>query len=144
MTATAATAGPKGHYTGELKGKFVKHGKGVLSYTDGAVYDGEFKDGVFHGMGTFTWAATGESYTGWWEDGQMHGKGRFDYASGGTYVGGFSRGKMHGFGKLTIKMFAEDGGETVAAKEGQWADGVFTAPPEEGGGKPKSAKKKKK
>lgn len=72
------------------------------------------------------------------------GKGRFTYATGGSYVGGFADGKMHGKGTLTIKMFAEDGTESEATKEGTWEAGVFTPPPEENAGKPKSAKKKKK
>eukprot|EP00037_Helgoeca_nana_P029476 m.351703 g.351703 ORF g.351703 m.351703 type:complete len:141 (+) comp27980_c7_seq1:524-946(+) len=139
---TASTT-HQSEYTGDRKGKFAKHGNGMLKYPDGSVYDGEFKDDEFNGMGTFKWPTTGESYVGWWRDGEMHGKGRFTFGSGGFYTGGFSHGKMHGVGKLTIKIFAEDGTETEVTKEGTWEAGVFTPPPDENVGKPKSAKKKK-
>jgi hypothetical protein len=33
-----------------------------------------FKDDEFNGMGTFKWPTTGESYVGWWRDGEMHGR----------------------------------------------------------------------
>ena len=55
-------------YEGEWKnGKY--HGQGTLTSPDGSKYEGEWKNGVFHGQGTFT-LPTGEKYEGEWKDGK--------------------------------------------------------------------------
>ena len=54
-------------------------GTGKLTFQNGDVYEGEFKDGIFHGQGRFT------SSQGW------------------TYVGGFHKGMAEGKGTLTTK-----------------------------------------
>jgi hypothetical protein len=51
-------------------------GKGRFSYTDGCVYDGFFKDDAFHGNGVFTYS-NGCKYTGEFKDDLRHGKGVF-------------------------------------------------------------------
>ena len=43
-------------------------------YDDGGVYEGTFKDGVQHGMGTYK-LPNGYEYTGQWEDGEIKGEG---------------------------------------------------------------------
>ena len=35
-------------------------------------YEGDLKDGKYHGQGTFTYA-DGGNYAGGWKDGEMHG-----------------------------------------------------------------------
>ena len=47
-----------------------------MTYPDGAKYVGEYKDGKYHGKGTYTY---------------------FDEAK---YIGEFKDGKMHGYGDL--------------------------------------------
>ena len=55
-------------YEGEWKnGKY--HGQGTLTSPDGSKYEGEWKNGLFHGQGTFT-LPTGEKYEGEWKDGK--------------------------------------------------------------------------
>lgn len=39
MTASSTL---QSDYSGDLKGKFTKHGNGVLKYSDGGVYEGEY------------------------------------------------------------------------------------------------------
>ena len=51
-------------------------------------YVGEFKDGRFHGQGTWTGSA-GEKYVGEWQDGTAHGRGTLTWPSGLKYVGEF-------------------------------------------------------
>jgi hypothetical protein len=34
----------------------IMEGKGVLTYANGAIYDGEWKDGNRDGKGVYTWA----------------------------------------------------------------------------------------
>ena len=41
----------------------AKHGNGQFRFTNGDVYDGEFKNNKYHGKGKFTFA-NGEIYKG--------------------------------------------------------------------------------
>ncbi|XP_022989580.1 phosphatidylinositol 4-phosphate 5-kinase 8-like isoform X1 [Cucurbita maxima] len=67
----------------------------VLS--NGDVYIGNFKDGLPHGKGKYTWFE-GTIYEGDWEDGKMAGKGKIIWPSGAKYEGDISDGSLHGFG----------------------------------------------
>ena len=58
-----------------------KPGKYVAA--DGAVLEGEFKDGKLHGHGKDV-VATGDVYEGQWKEGKRHGKGRYVSADGGN------------------------------------------------------------
>ena len=51
---------------------------------DGAVLEGEFKDGKLHGHRKDV-VATGDVYEGQWKEGKRHGKGRYVSADGGIY-----------------------------------------------------------
>jgi hypothetical protein len=46
----------RGDYMGEWKNG-VKHGKGVMTYTDGSIYKGQWVDGHREGDGTYTYPA---------------------------------------------------------------------------------------
>ena len=41
----------------------------------GDVYEGEFREGQFHGQGMYKFS-DGRKYVGEWVDGKMHGQGR--------------------------------------------------------------------
>ncbi|KAL9188902.1 hypothetical protein ACHAXT_011392 [Thalassiosira profunda] len=89
-------------YEGEVKdGK--RNGKGVCRYANsGAVYDGEWKDDMWHGIGTFTSAAD-NVIEGEWMKGKQHGRVTVKgIASGKTYVGEAKEGAIHGWGKMTF------------------------------------------
>jgi lipopolysaccharide transport protein LptA len=60
---------------------------------DRGLYVGDFKDGKFHGHGTFTWT-NGDVYVGEWKDGAMHGQGTFTTANGDKYVGEWKDGQI--------------------------------------------------
>ena len=62
---------------------------------EGDKYEGDWKDGMLHGKGTYTWAV-GHKYVGGWKNGKMHGKGTFTNASGSKYVGEFWYGEYEG------------------------------------------------
>jgi hypothetical protein len=86
-------------YEGEYKdGKY--HGKGKYTYANGDVYEGEWKDGEKHGKGRYTYAG-GSAYEGEYKDDKKHGKGKFTYAAGEGYEGDYKDGKQHGEGKYT-------------------------------------------
>ncbi|CAD5223419.1 unnamed protein product [Bursaphelenchus okinawaensis] len=61
---------------------------------------GRFKDGLLHGLGSATFA-TGDTYEGYWANGQMHGHGVFKAMGEDNiivYVGGWQNGQKHGYG----------------------------------------------
>jgi len=94
------------------------------TYSDGSWYEGEFKNGKYHGQGTFCWT-NGTKYIGLFANGMCHGEGilyyndgtsekviydngnvvnkspnilRENYNDGAWYEGEFKNGKYHGQG----------------------------------------------
>ena len=61
-------------------------GKGKAIMAEGFKYIGEFKNGKFHGQGSFTYPDGGK-YIGEFKDGLETGHGTFTYADGGKYIG---------------------------------------------------------
>ncbi|XP_034720690.1 alsin isoform X2 [Etheostoma cragini] len=89
----------EGHW---LAGK--PNGRGVLKWPDGRIYKGTFKNGLEDGFGEF-WAPNKtlnktDHYQGHWKDGKMHGVGTYRYASGEVYDGFFQDNMRHGHGVL--------------------------------------------
>jgi|TARA_B100001964_G_scaffold13332_1_gene13883 hypothetical protein len=69
-------------------------------FGDGAKYDGEFKDGQYHGQGNIIWS-DGSTHVGNFEKGSRHGKGKSTYPDGMVEQGIFKLGKLDGEGKRT-------------------------------------------
>ena len=46
---------PSGRYEGEVNQDGQEHGKGVVSWSDGQRYVGEFRNSNYHGHGTMTY-----------------------------------------------------------------------------------------
>ena len=112
------------------------NGQGILTWTDGTKYEGEFKDekmtgqgtfthkdykyvgelkdSLFNGQGTITWPDTIEKYVGEWKDDKWSGQGTYVYANGDKYVGEWKDDKRNGQGTLTFA----DGRSYV----GEWKD----------------------
>jgi len=103
-------------YKGEVKreyiifGDYIIEGVGILTYSDGDKYEGEWKDGQKNGQGTYTWS-NGNKYVGEFKNGKQHGQGIFTTPSGNKYVGEFKDGKQHGKGTLTSRFEKEYIGE---------------------------------
>uniref|UniRef100_A0A3P9CMV9 Alsin Rho guanine nucleotide exchange factor ALS2 n=1 Tax=Maylandia zebra TaxID=106582 RepID=A0A3P9CMV9_9CICH len=85
-----------------LSGK--PNGRGVLKWCDGRIYTGAFKNGLEDGFGEFVapnkMLNKNDHYQGYWKDGKMHGLGTYRYASGEVYDGSFQEGVRHGHGML--------------------------------------------
>lgn len=97
-----------------MKGQRNTCGKKVYHCGDvSAVYEGQFKSGKRHGIGTLRWDDGGE-YEGEWEDGKPHGRGTMKYSSGDVYAGQFENDKRHGRG--TYKWLKGD------VYTGNWKD----------------------
>ena len=65
----------------------------------GGTYEGEWKDGEWHGMGAFS-AANGDVYLGDFVRGKFHGRGLLHLHDGGYYKGGWQLGKKAGNGTM--------------------------------------------
>ncbi|CAI9597432.1 unnamed protein product [Staurois parvus] len=80
------------------------HGRGVLKWPDGRVYDGEFRNGLEDGFGKYIIPKKSlkkeDCYLGHWKDGKMCGQGTFCYANGEVYEGCFQDNNRHGHGLL--------------------------------------------
>jgi len=77
----------------------AKSSKGLVQLPDGAVYKGEYKNGLFDGEGQLVWS-NGNRYVGEFRQGLKHGKGRDMLASGTVYDGDFVNGFWEGQGTL--------------------------------------------
>ncbi|RFU74989.1 morn repeat [Trichoderma arundinaceum] len=117
--------GKQGRYTGEavntlpIYGYFPvyePHGKGIMRYDDGSVYEGQWENGQYSGTGKYT--TKDEEYVGTWSNGIRVGRGRLT-TNGGTrtYDGWFEAGKRSGTGTLKY-------GSTGVSYSGEWKDDV--------------------
>ena len=76
-------------------------GEGTETLSNGDVYEGNYVNGVWHGIGKHT-QANGCIYEGDFVEGRYHGKGKFTWPDGATYEGDFINGYFHGRGKVTF------------------------------------------
>ncbi len=72
-------------------------GDARYQWPTGRTYDGDWKNGKPHGMGTME-LTSGERFSGMWEHGKRHGHGELTQAQGNHYVGQFVNGARHGDG----------------------------------------------
>ena len=87
-------------YEGEWKNN-IRHGKGTYTFANGIKYVGNYKDGKRHGQGTYTFA-NGEKYVGNFKDDKKHGQGTFTWPDGDKYVGNYKNDSPHGLGTYTF------------------------------------------
>ena len=101
-------------YVGGFKnGSF--HGQGTYTFADGEKYVGEFKYDQFNGQGTYYYP--GSTYVGEWKDDEENGHGTLTFANGNKYIGQWKDGRRHGQG--TLKHW--DG----TIQEGIWENDQF-------------------
>lgn len=62
-------------------------GNGELTYANGDVYSGNFKENNRHGQGKFVDITTNTTYQGEFEADQRHGLGRLEFQSGAVLEG---------------------------------------------------------
>jgi len=63
-------------------------------------YIGEFKDGKYHGQGTWIYNGT---YKGAWENNRMHGHGTFTTNQGNVHQGVWDDNKLNGVDYYNLK-----------------------------------------
>lgn len=87
---------PDGTYRGLHRcGK--RHGYGVMVFSNGAVYEGQWADDMPTGYGTLRYP-TGYLYRGWWAAGLMCGQGVCRWDDGSEYAGAFKDDQPCGAG----------------------------------------------
>lgn len=80
-------------YEGQLRNG-VYHGKdNKIVFPDGTVYQGDFINGVIHGQGKYT-AINGDIYEGSFENNQYKGYGKYTYVNGDVIEGEFDGDKL--------------------------------------------------
>jgi TolB-like protein len=83
------------NYQGEFKDG-LRHGQGTYTHPD-IKYIGEWKDDKYHGNGTVN-THDGFKYVGEWENGLQNGQGKFTSRDGYKYEGEFKDSKYYGQG----------------------------------------------
>ena len=73
------------------------------------LYFGEWKDGAFHGQGTWT-HESGEEYVGEWKFGNRSGQGTLIFPDGYKYVGEFKGNTFNGQGTATLTDGTKESG----------------------------------
>lgn len=104
-----------GFYVGHVDASTgLRHGHGVLYYTSGNVYDGEWRDGAANGIGEKRYA-NGDVFRGMWRGGKRSGRGSYLHADGHFFEGMYEDDEANGYG-----IFSTVGGDRYT---GQWARG---------------------
>lgn len=98
-TGTVSNKTALAFYDGGMINGYLS-GYGKISFTNGDVYEGEFKDDKMNGQGRYTWH-NGDIYEGEWKDGKMNGYGKYIFANGDVYEGERKDGKRNGQGRYT-------------------------------------------
>ena len=92
-----------------------REGSGLETWPNGSVYEGEYKDDKFNGLGTHRTPFA--KYTGQFVDGLKEGKGKVEYyKTRDTYDGAWSKNRFHGIGTY---FWASN-----TKYEGQWHNGL--------------------
>ena len=108
-------------------GTYQLTGEGVLLFSNGDVYEGNFLDGDFDGHGKLTFY-NGDVYEGDFVDGERTGQGVLTRLNGDVYEGNFLDGDFDGHGKLTFyngNVYEGDfsHGERVGTGTFRWFNG---------------------
>ena len=89
----------KGTYIGNVKDN-QRHGKGIMKYNNGDIYDGHWKkDKKRHGKGILKYN-NGDIYDGHWKDNVRDGKGIMKFKNGNIYDGDWEKDNQNGKGIL--------------------------------------------
>jgi len=89
-------------YEGQSNTAGKMHGKGIMRYENGSIYDGEWDSGKRQGYGKYHWS-NGDLYDGEWKSDNREGQGTHVYANGSSYSGEWSNGKRCGKGTMSYE-----------------------------------------
>lgn len=86
-------------YEGEWR-RGMRHGNGKIQWPSGTAYEGEFSGGYMHGAGTYV-GSNNLTYKGRWRLNLKHGLGYQVYPNGDIFEGSWIQGSPEGPGKYT-------------------------------------------
>jgi hypothetical protein len=92
--------GDQGEFFGDLNADNLPHGVGVMKYSDGRIYSGEWKNGRWHGKGRATFS-NGDFFEGMYYEDQRHGDGVYQWSDGREFRGGFVNDQRSGHGEYS-------------------------------------------
>ncbi len=104
-------------YEGEKNVEGKPHGFGMAKLMNGDTYEGQFKNGLASGKGTYISVGLTDTdpeaykYTGNFEAGLFEGHGDIKFKNGFQYIGNFRKGYFHGSGKRRYSNGANCEGE---------------------------------
>ena len=75
-------------------------GQGIMKYSDGGIYDGNWENGIRQGEGIMKYN-NGDIYDGDWEDGKKCGKGTYTWQDGRKYDGDYKDDMREGEGTFS-------------------------------------------
>mmetsp|Transcript_27452 Transcript_27452/g.27331 ORF Transcript_27452/g.27331 Transcript_27452/m.27331 type:complete len:231 (+) Transcript_27452:404-1096(+) len=84
-------------YIGEFKHDF-KYGLGIMEFSNGDTYQGEYINDKRHGFGKYTYLSVGHDclvYFGQFSQDTMNGEGKMVFKDGTVFEGNFKNSKMH-------------------------------------------------
>jgi hypothetical protein len=88
-------------YNGNWK-DHKKHGTGIMNYNNYDVYDGNWKHDTKDGTGIMNYA-NGDVYNGKWKRDIKNGTGTMTYADNVVYIGNWENDKRHDRGKIIFR-----------------------------------------
>ena len=77
---------------------------GIINYSNGDIYEGEFKNGIAEGYGVINYL-NGEKYQGEWKNGKAEGFGREFHSDGTKFEGEFHNNSPIKINYFTIFKF---------------------------------------
>ena len=113
----------------KFEGEFCKgrRRKGTYTYSDGSIYKGEYLDDLRHGKGVMTWT-NGSKFEGEFCKGNLK-KGTYTYPDGAIYKGEYLNDLRHGKGVMTFpngSIYEGEFSEGMHHGKGvmTWPDGI--------------------
>lgn len=89
----------EGVYQGRMvRGRREGTGEWRAAVEGGPCYQGEWRQGVYHGKGLLSIKARGYTYEGDWHEGKRHGTGTERLGDGSEYSGGWAEDRYEGRG----------------------------------------------
>jgi hypothetical protein len=106
----------EGYYVGELNSNNMPNGKGKLFFFTGGSYIGDWSDGKYHGKGILEYS-NGDVYSGQFKNNLKSGFGKMlltnELEEPIEYKGNWKKGLMHGKGRIEGPIWGE-------GWEGKW------------------------
>jgi len=111
-----------GLYQGEVV-KSIENGKGKMVWNDHSEYDGDWRDGLPHGMGNFK-AANQEVYEGDFKEGKKEGRGRKIFLNYDIYDGEWLDDIICGQGTMIYGSYSPDEDNLKPKYVGEWKNNM--------------------